>query len=141
MPLRHWKPLRLSFDLEKQIDELFSELIHVPWGKRRPEQAWQPAVDLYETENSYLIEIDLPGVAPEEIEIHVEERSVTISGSRHATSWLESAHEISIERRQGQFTRTFHLASRVDPQRVERRHEAGIHYVRIWKVKPDREQH
>ena len=114
----------------------FTEVIHEPWGRKTREEAWQPAVDLYETDESYLIEVDLPGVLPNDIAVRVDDRSVTIAGTRRSTSWMQSAQGVSIERRHGSFSRTFQLSCRVDPERIEHRHEEGIHYVRIWKKKP-----
>ena len=66
------RPLRLSLDLDRRIDQVFSELIHEPWGCDFGAAAWQPAVDVYETGDAYLIEVDIPGVPPENVEVQVD---------------------------------------------------------------------
>ena len=54
------KSVPLSFDLETQIDALFSELVEQPWGKPPAQRVWEPEIDPYETPDSYLIAVDLP---------------------------------------------------------------------------------
>jgi len=51
-------PLRLSHE----VDRLFDELIHRPWGIGRELQRWNPSIDLYETSEAFILEADLPGV-------------------------------------------------------------------------------
>jgi HSP20 family protein len=133
LPLR---PLRLSLDLDRRIEEAFEELIHEPWG-RELGPAWQPAVDVRETEDAYLIEADLPGVAPEQVEVRVDGRRLTIRGSRHSLTWCreESSKTILIERQRGQFLRTLDLEHAVDPEKLETHFEHGILQARLPKKK------
>jgi HSP20 family protein len=130
-----WKPLRMSLDLDRQIEDVFSQIIHRPWGSLHAQTGWRPEIDLYETDDAYLIEADLPGVRPEEVAVRISDRWVTISGTRQLTTWSESAKGVSLERRSGSFTRTFRLEFPVDSERVERRQAEGIHQIRIPKKK------
>ena len=58
----------LSVHLVEEVDRLFDELIHRPWGfTRSAVEPWNPAVDLYETETAFILEVDLPGIREEDV--------------------------------------------------------------------------
>jgi HSP20 family protein len=134
-----WKPLRLS-NLEQQIDQAFDKLIHGIWKSSPPSGAWQPEIDVYETDDSYLVEADVPGVPPQDIRVEVDEHGLTISGWRHSSRIARSAQGVRIERQKGGFSRAFFLEHAVDPQRVERTHEEGTLVLRISKRTPHAQQ-
>lgn len=128
-----WKPLRIGFDVDRQIDEAFRELIHSQWGLAGPVEAWQPEIDLFETDDEYLVEADVPGLSAEQLRVEVEEHSVTISGSRQSTGIEHSAHGLKLERRHGEFSRRFYLKEAVDPGQVEHVCAEGLHRIRLKK--------
>ena len=128
-----WKPLRVCFDLDRHIDNAFHDLIHRPWGFVAPSTLWQPDIDLYDTDNEYIVEADLPGVSSENLEITIEPHAVTISGSRQSTGIGRTAQGLRIERRQGEFSRRFHLDAAVDPKTVEHECVEGLHRIRLRK--------
>lgn len=135
MSLMPWKPYRLMRDLERQIDDLFDELIHEPWGCFSGEDVWQPEIDIYETEDAYIIEADLPGVLAKDVEVTVDDHWVTIRGTRKTAELIESVQGIVLERRYGSFSRRFYLDQTVDPAKAESRCEQGIYKVRLPKKK------
>ena len=134
-PLR---PLRLALDLDRRIDELFTELIHEPWGRAFGGGGWQPAVDVFETDDAYLIEADIPGVAPENVEVRVEGRRLTIRGTRESVTWSrsEAGRNVQIERQHGDFCRTLELDHPIDVDRLEKQFDQGILRARLPKKKP-----
>lgn len=76
-----------------------------------------PPVDLHETPDHYVITAEVPGLAREDVEIHVSDGQLTLSGTRRERpSACEQYHRI--ERGHGAFTRTFHLPLPVDATRV-----------------------
>ncbi|MFQ5730390.1 MAG: Hsp20/alpha crystallin family protein [Planctomycetaceae bacterium] len=127
-----WKPIRLPGNLEQQIDQAFDELIRRRWGMG-PASSWQPEIDVYETADAYLVEADVPGVMPEDIRVDVDGHSLTISGLRRTATVEQSAHSVRVERRQGRFSRRFHLEHSVDPTRVKRTHTEGTLHLVIPK--------
>lgn len=134
-PLR---PMRFIIDVERHIDEAFSRLIHEPWGKVIPTAEWQPAIDVYETETAYLIEVDLPGVPAERVTIQLEGNRITIRGSRESMAWVQhSGRTLRVERARGDFCRVVELEFAVDPDRIEKQFEEGILRVRLTKRLPD----
>ena len=132
-----FQPLRLPLDLSRQIEHAFSELIHEPWGRGPGERGWHPAVDLYETDDEYLVEADIPGVRPEQVEVRIEGKTLTLCGARDTVTFSGSpaGRTLMIERSSGRFCRTLELAQPVDAGRVETHFEQGILRVRLPKMK------
>lgn len=129
-----WKPLRLR-NLDQQIDQAFDELVRAKWGLGSSPPVWQPDIDLYETDDCYLIEADVPGVLPEDIHVAVNDNGVTISGSRHSGTIEQSAQGLRIERRKGSFSRRFVFPRPVDATQVQRVHHEGTLQLTIPKRK------
>lgn len=129
-PLR---PLRLLVDLDQEIERAFSTLIHAPWGRPEVSGSWQPAIDLFETDDAYLIEADLPGVSRDDIKLRVEERRVVLQGHRRSVRVSQSERGLRIERAQGEFERAMTLDHAVDSNRVEVTCDQGILHVRLPK--------
>lgn len=136
MSMFPWKPLRLSLDLESEIDRAFAELIDQPWGRSAAGQFWQPDIDVFETDDAYLIQADLPGVSVNDVEVQIEPGAVTISGTRRSANLFQSGHGIRLERRHGRFFRRFPLKHPVDADKVEVGHEEGIILIRLPKKQP-----
>jgi len=134
MPEFPWKPLRIAFDPDRQIEDAFRELIHSKWGEAE-QSSWQPDVDVFESDDAYLIEVDLPGIGPNQLEITVGEHHVTISGKRQSTEFGQTAQRIWLERRQGQFSRRIALKHAVDPTELVHECNEGLHRIRLPKVK------
>jgi HSP20 family protein len=131
-----WKSMFL--DLQQQIDEMFEELVYRPWAIAGP-KAWQPPLDVLESANAYLVVIDLPGVAPEEVRIHASERTLTISGQRPA-SLGELAVCQKSERLCGTFQRSVEFRQPVDPEKVHAECRHGIYSIRLPKKLPSQGQ-
>lgn len=126
-------PLRLCFDLDQEIEAAFANLIHQPWGRPDAPRGWQPAVDLYETNEAYFLEADLPGVSREDLELQVEDSRILLRGHRRSVRVSQSKRGVRIERAQGDFERAITLDQPVDPERVEVNCEQGILRVRLPK--------
>lgn len=127
-----WRPFRLG-NLDEQIDRAFDELIHGKWGLSPPSGEWQPEIDVYETDDAYLVEADVPGVALQDIHVDVAEHWLTISGSRRTDTIAQSAQGVWIERRKGSFLRRCYLQHAVDPRKVQRTHHEGTLHLVIFK--------
>lgn len=131
-----WKPLRIQFNLDRQIDEAFDQLIRSPWGLADPLPAWRPEIDVYETDDAYVLEADVPGVTCEGLCIEVATHWVTLSGSRRSTEMERSAQGLKLERRQGSFSRRIYLNAPVDCDQFEHVCTNGLHRIRLNKRPP-----
>lgn len=97
--------------------------------------SFSPAADVRETKQAYLIDLDVPGLAENEIELVVENRHLTVKGERKP---VESASFTRQERPFGRFERLFHLPEDADGGRAEARVRNGVLTVEIPKVESAR---
>ena len=134
MPELPWKPLKLALDPDREIENAFRKLIYSKWGVAES-SPWQPDVDVFESGDSYLIEIDLPGVGLDQLHVTVDDHHVTLSGSRQSTEFGRTAQRVWMERRQGQFFRRISLKHAVDPSQMTHECVEGLHHTRLPKVK------
>jgi HSP20 family protein len=78
---------------------------------------WVPPVDLLETPDRYIITAEVPGLSREDVEIHMHEGRLTLSGTRRERgAAFEKYHRV--ERGHGTFSRTFQLPVPVDADRI-----------------------
>ncbi len=130
--MRPWEFALL--DLHRQVDEMFEELVYRPWAISGT-PAWRPPLDLHETADAYLVVIDLPDVAPEEVRITVGERDLVVAGQRQVSS-PEGALSQRCERPCGAFERTLNLSQAVVPQQARAEYRHGTCRVHLPKKHP-----
>jgi HSP20 family protein len=121
-------------DLHQQVDELFDELVYRPWAISG-RSGWRPLLDFHETADAYLVVIDLPGVAPEDVRILVGERDLAVAGQR-PISPPEGVLSQRCERPSGAFERTLKLPQAVEPQRARAEYHHGICRIYLPKKHP-----
>ena len=138
MTARRWNPIRLTSGLhplgrlDEQIDQAFDALLTSPWLSETA--GWMPQVDIYEAPDAFLIEADLPGVPPENLQVQIDGDTVTIRGSRSETRRDEPSHGVvRIERSRGSFCRTLTVSQPIDDQGIQVSHDQGVFHIRIPK--------
>jgi HSP20 family protein len=89
-----------------------------------------PLVDVHETEEEYLVKVDLPGVKVDDVNVEVNDNVLSIAGSR-ATD--ETTQAQLLERPYGSFVRTLTLPKGVDSDSIEAGYQAGVLELRIPK--------
>ncbi len=95
---------------------------------------WAPAVDIKEDDKRFVVRADLPGVAPEDIEVTMENGALTIRGARSEERRSEGEDWHRLERFSGSFFRRFQLPDVVDAEAVEARTDKGVLEVVIPKT-------
>jgi len=113
-----------------QVYALFDELIHRPWGAVR----WNPAVDLREDTEAFTVEVDLPGVKPEEVRILTDGKILAIEGQRQLPRCDEATTHLC-ERPDGRFARTFEFDNELEGRQIESHWLNGVLVVSIPKQK------
>ena len=94
-----------------------------------------PEADVVETEKDLMVVVDVPGCAPNDIELVLENNLLTISGERRS-QWKEGGERRAFhlaERRYGRFSRAFVLPRDVDQEGIQARFENGVLMVTIPK--------
>lgn len=96
-------------------------------------QRWQPAVDIQEVDQQFLLAIDVPGITDEALEISVESNVLTISGKREARADSEQQQVYRAERHQGEFKRVFKLPTSIDVENIKANKKDGVLNISIPK--------
>lgn len=107
-------------------------------GSGNGSRTWVPTLDVLETDEHFLIFVDLAGVEEEQVAIELENDVLTISGTRPAP---EAGQIRRHERAYGDFVRTLTLPTGVDPDHIEADFRNGVLEVRLPKpaqLKPKR---
>ena len=103
---------------------------------RRPQEdlnrgAWVPVVDIYSNGHDLVLKAELPDMKEEEIELTIEENTLTLSGEKKLDTEVTAELFHRIERSYGAFTRTFTLPPKVDASKVSAQYQAGVLTVRL----------
>jgi len=96
---------------------------------------FQPSVNTREGKEAYHIEIDLPGIKKENVEINVEDNVLTISGKREFKEEVKEENYYKIESSYGSFSRSFTLPEKVDIENIKATSTDGVLEVTIPKLK------
>ncbi len=94
---------------------------------------WTPAVDIKETDESFILIADIPGVDPKDIEVHMENGVLTIRGTREEEQKEEREGFKRIERSRGIFYRRFSLPDTANADKINARSKHGVLEVTIPK--------
>lgn len=92
---------------------------------------WAPSVDVIETEDAYLLFVELPGVRKEDIQLNVRDRRLELTGRRQPLG--ENRNFLRMERSYGPFRRAFDLGVPVDTEGITADFEAGILRIHVPK--------
>ena len=109
---------------------LMDELMRSNAGNGNRVSGFTPLVDVHETEEEYLIKVDLPGVKADDVNVEVNENVLSISGSRVVE---EKGQAQLVERPYGSFVRTLSLPQGVDSDSIEAGYQDGVLELRIPK--------
>jgi HSP20 family protein len=127
VPLHRSDPLQDLLNLQERMNRLFEASL----DRGRMEDSftlsgsWVPLADVYETGETFVVEIELPGMEQDDIEIQVDGDTLAVKGERRAGGTRpESFHRM--ERSYGSFSRTFQLGEEVDPARVTATFRDGL---------------
>jgi HSP20 family molecular chaperone IbpA len=93
-----------------------------------------PPVDIYEDEHQVTLKIDVPGIFPEDVNIEVEGRHITIRAERRHDKDLRKEHIRVMEQQYGTFMRSFFIPETMDPERFVALIDNGILRIEIPKL-------
>jgi HSP20 family protein len=120
------------FGLRREIDRLFEDTFSRGDGMN----SWSPAVDVAETEKELRLDLELPGIRPEDVEVTADNGVLTVRGQKNSDRKEgddESRYHL-VERSYGAFTRSFQLPQGLDESKIEADCEHGILSIRIPKA-------
>ena len=97
-----------------------------------------PVLNVWTNEDGAIAEAKLPGVNPEDIDISIEEETVTIAGNRTAAELEDGEKYLRRERRYGKFNRSFELPFAIETDAVEATFKNGILRISLPKAEADK---
>ncbi len=139
MSVARWNPMR-------EIEEILNRYQGLPgdaWARSFGNEDigttdWRPAVDIRETPEAYQIEIDLPAVDPNDVDVNVSEGVLTVQGERRPRGEAEGERIHRTERRYGRFARSFVLPETADPERISAQARNGVLQLTVGKKESHR---
>ena len=107
------------------------------WGQA----TWMPPVDIYETEDAFILEAELPGMTKDDVDIEFVENRLILRGVHRPNPEMKEEHYRRRERAYGRFERTFLLPALIDRDHVTAEMHHGVLTLRLPKseaAKPKR---
>jgi len=135
MPITRWDPFRDVMALQNRVNSLFRDFID---GAENPltTASFIPAVDIYEDEKQVVLKIEAPGIEEKDLDVSVENNTLTVKGERKFEKEEKEENFHRIERRYGSFARAFTLPSTVDTEHIQASYNAGVLKLEL-KKKPE----
>ena len=127
MNIVRYDPFRDLRSLQNEMNRLFSSTFSGGGGESDLMRgAWSPSVDIFENKDQVVIEAELPGLKPEDVEISIENNLLTIHGERKFEKKDENDNFHRVERSYGAFTRSFTLPPTVTSENAQAEFENGV---------------
>ena len=127
MTTTRWDPFRDLMAIQDRMNRLFQETLARQRGQEELEVGqWSPAVDIFETGDRIVVRADLPGLEQSEIEIRVDDNTLTLRGDRRPSSEVKPEDFHRAERPHGPFMRSFSLPQNIDQAAIKAAHRNGV---------------
>ena len=133
MVAMRWEPFKELVNLQERLNKLFREAFP---RTQEATSVWTPPVDVFEKEDEIVLKVEVPEVDQNEIELKVEDNTLTIQGERKLEEGTTKEDYYRMERYYGKFSRSFSLPNTVDQNKIKATYKDGV--LRI--VLPKREE-
>jgi len=132
--LTRWDPIRELYSLQNRMNRLFEE----QYGGKSEDSlttagAFVPPVDIYEDEHSIQLKLEVPGIDEKDLDIKVENNTLTVSGERKFEKEEKEENFRRVERRYGSFIRSFTLPNTVNTEDINASYDNGVLNIRLAK--------
>jgi HSP20 family protein len=131
MLVTRFNPYREMNDFRHAFDRMMS---FERDGMDRSITAFSPAVNTREGDYAYHVEVDLPGVKKEDIDININDGYITLSGERNIKNELKEENYYKVESEYGRFERSFSLPEGVDVENIHAESSDGVLEVVLPKL-------
>lgn len=120
--------------MQRDFDRLFGSFFPTFDEDADQNVSWTPHLDVLETDDAYVLEMDVPGVSRDDIQINLHDGILSVSGERSSREVSENDNVLRVERHAGHFYRSFRLPKQISEKKIEARHENGVLTVTLPKV-------
>lgn len=109
------------------MDEFFSDAVATR------QNAFSPSIDISETDKQYMIDVEVPGMRKEDIDLNIENNTLTISGERKFEKKEDNKQYHRVESHYGSFSRSFTLPENVKVDSISASYNNGILNITVDK--------
>lgn len=123
------------YSMKEQMDKLFrTSLERIDSEGEDKRGQWFPPVDMYDNGREYVLEVEVPGVQQEDLEVSLLPDAIRLKGKRHFLGNVEQEKIFRLERPSGTFDRQFHFPVKVETDQVQATLTNGILTLRVSKA-------
>jgi HSP20 family protein len=133
--ITRWDPFREVVTMQNRLNSLFGSLNNETESALTT-ASFVPAVDVYEDEKKIVLKLEVPGIAEKDLDVSVENHTLTVKGERKFAAEEKEENFHRIERRYGSFYRAFTLPQTVDTESIDAKYENGVLKIEL-KKKPE----
>jgi HSP20 family protein len=120
------------YPVEASVSSMLNDLMG--WSRNAALSSWAPNVDIVESEGTYQIHAELPGITEEEVNVSLNNNILTLSGEKKQEIKDEKDNFVRVERTYGKFERSFSLPSNIVADKVDASYKDGVLTVTIPKA-------
>lgn len=137
MAIVRYAPFRRPFSdaaqLQNRLNSIFQEFFSAEPNEALEGGHFVPPVDIYEDAQKVVVKLEAPGIKQEDLDVRVENNTLTIKGERKFESEEKEENFHRIERRYGSFVRSFTVPQSVDTDSIAATYDAGVLTVTLNK--------
>ena len=133
MVITRWDPFRELSALQNRVNSLFQDYGRTGQDELTTTGSFAPAVDVYEDEHKITLKLEIPGVRQEDLDVRLENNTLTVRGERKFEKEEKEENFHRIERRYGSFARSFALPNMIDTENVNASYDSGVLKIELSK--------
>jgi len=128
-----WEPFRNVSDIQGEVNRLFDTLLGRPMTGPSG-RAWLPPVDMHETKDDLVLNVELPGVSEKDVTVSITGDLLSIKGERRWNDEAKDRQYLHTERAYGQFERLVQLPMAVQADKVKASYRDGVLQITLPKA-------
>jgi HSP20 family protein len=128
-----WDPFREMTNLQSTLNRILNQETAQSGDDLMTSGTFIPPVDIYEDEHSFKLHVEVPGLKESDIDIRLENNTLTLRGERKFENEQKEENFRRVERRYGSFVRSFTLPNTVDADKVAAHYDNGVLTIELTK--------
>lgn len=139
MAIVRWNPSRELLNVEREFNRFFNSIGNRFFLKDSDNDeyenaVWTPLTDISETDDNYLLKVDLPGIKKEDVKISFNDGKLTISGERKQETEEKDSKYHRVERSYGKYFRSFSLPQKIKEDKIDAEFKDGQLKITVPKA-------
>jgi HSP20 family protein len=131
--MKAWDPFAELAGFRRFFDQPLTEGSTQPFSLVGTDGEWRPLMDVFETKDSVVVKLEVPGIKQEDVQISVEDNTLTVSGERKHEAEVNEEGYHRMERAHGSFQRSVLLPPTVDADRAKATYQNGVLEIQLPK--------